>query len=493
VTHETVRFVLDGEVVELSGLDPSRTVLEVLREDLHRTGTKEGCAEGDCGACTVVLGELDESGSGVALRAVNACIQFAPTLAGKQLITVESLAARDGALHPVQRAMVDHHGSQCGFCTPGIVMSLFALHRSDPRPSRRSIDRALAGNLCRCTGYRPIVDAAQAIAGYDATTAQPVAGSDETVGALLRGLRRDRTLSIQHAEGRYYAPVSLDALAEILVREPQARILAGGTDVGLWVTKQHKQLPVVVYIGDVAELRAVRSDAGWLEIGAAVSLSRGAAALCEHYPELSELFERFASPPIRNAGTLVGNIANGSPIGDSMPALMALGAQLMLRCGAHTRELPLDALYLGYQKNALAPGELITSVRIPWREAGTLVRSYKVSKRFDQDISTVCGAFSLQLVAGQVSRIRVAFGGVAATVARAPQCEHALQGAAWNEASAWRAMEALGRDFTPIDDVRASAPYRKLVVRNLLYRFYLETSRGEPLPNIYSDGRWADG
>jgi len=493
VTQEPVRFVLDGQVVELNGLDPCRTVLEVLREDLQRTGTKEGCAEGDCGACTVVLGELDDSGSGVALRAVNACIQFAPTLDGKQLITVESLASRDGQLHPVQRAMVDHHGSQCGFCTPGIVMSLFALHRSDPRPSRRTIDQALAGNLCRCTGYRPIVDAARAAAGYEPCRAPSVAGSEQANSALLRSLRRDHTLSIVHPEGRYYAPVSLVELMQILEREPEARVLAGGTDVGLWVTKQQRTLPVVVYIGDVAELRAVRSDAGWLEIGAAVSLTRAAVALCDHYPELGELFARFASPPIRNAGTLVGNIANGSPIGDSMPALIALDAQLVLRRGARTREVPLDAFYLGYQKNALAPGELITSVRIPWRDPATLVRSYKVSKRFDQDISAVCGGFSLQLAAGCVSGVRVALGGVAATVARAPRCEQALQGASWNEASVRIAMDALDSDFAPIDDMRASAAYRKLVARNLLYRFYLETSQGASVPNIYSEGRWADG
>lgn len=481
-----VRFVLDGQVVSMPGLDPSRTVLEVLREDLQRTGTKEGCAEGDCGACTVVLGELAADGGGLALRAVNACIQFAPTLHGKQLITVESLVGRSGELHPVQRAMVEHHGSQCGFCTPGIVMSLFALQRSDPRPSRQSVDRALSGNLCRCTGYRPIAAAAAAVANYPAP-----ASDDAGVCELLRELRRDDTLFIEHPEARYYAPVSLDALADILVREPNARLLAGGTDVGLWVTKQLRALPVIVYLGDLSELQTIRTTDRFLEIGAAVSLTRAAAAIGEHYPELDELFARFASPPIRNAGTLVGNIANGSPIGDSMPALIAAGAQLCLRRGAQTRELPLDQLYLAYQKNALEPGELITSVKIPLPEPGTLLRTYKVSKRFDQDISAVCGAFSLRLHAGRVSQIRIAYGGVAGTVMRARRCEQALQLAPWTEAGVENALSALELDFTPIDDMRASAEYRKKIVRNLLRRFYLETSGAAPA-NVYTAGR-ADG
>jgi xanthine dehydrogenase small subunit len=484
--------VLDGEIVELAELDPSRTVLEVLREDLQRTGTKEGCAEGDCGACTVVLGELDASGEGLTMRAVNACIQLAPTLDGKQLITVESLAGQDGTLHPAQRAMVEHHGSQCGFCTPGIVMSLFALHRSDPRPSRRAVDDALAGNLCRCTGYRPIVAAAQAMASH-ALPVLPRSGSEATACSLLKRLRRDQMLRIYHEEGRYYAPVNLRELAAIMDHEPDACLLAGGTDVGLWVTKQHKKLPVIVYIGNVGELQRVQRDATHLEIGAAVSLAHAAVAITEQYPELSELFARFASPPIRNAGTLVGNIANGSPIGDSMPALIALDASLVLRRGTRTRELPLDAFYLGYQKNALAEGELITAVRVPLRTEGVVVRSYKVSKRFDQDISAVCGAYRLELAAGRVRAIRIAYGGVAATVARATGAERALSGKPWNEASVQDAMDALDRDFTPIDDMRATARYRKLIVRNLLYRMFLETTGQAPVPSLYSEGRPLDG
>lgn len=486
------RFVLDGQVVELAGSDPTRTVLEVLREDLQRTGTKEGCAEGDCGACTVVLGELDANGTGLEQRAVNACIQLAATLDGKQLVTVESLAGRGGALHPAQRAMVEQHGSQCGFCTPGIVMSLYALHRTDPRPSRRSVEEALAGNLCRCTGYRSIVAAAQAMAGYEAP-AEPAAGSDEATIALLRGLRRERALCIDNDAGRYFAPRRLDELADILVREPQACVLAGGTDVGLWVTKHHRELPTIVYLGDVAELREVHSAASHLEIGAGVSLTRAAAAIEAHYPELAELFVRFASPPIRNAGTLGGNIANGSPIGDSMPALIALDAQLCLRRGDVTRELPLDAFYLGYQKTALAPGELITRIRIPLPHERPVLRSYKVSKRFDQDISAVCGAFCMQLADGHVSRIRIAYGGLAATVARASRCEQALLGGLWNEASVRAAMDALDGDFSPIGDMRASATYRSTVARNLLYRFYLESRAATPLPGIYRDGRSSHG
>jgi xanthine dehydrogenase small subunit len=315
---------------------------------------------------------------------------------------------------------------------------------------------------------------------------------DAQVCEMLRGLRREHTLRVEHAEARYYAPVSLDELTEILAREPEAQLLAGGTDVGLWVTKDMRTLPVIVYLGDVAELQTIRSTDGFLEIGAAVSLTRAARAISEHYPELDELFERFASPPIRNAGTLVGNIANGSPIGDSMPALIALDAQLSLRRGARTRELALDHFYLAYQKNALEPGELITSVRIPLPAPGAIVRSYKVSKRFDQDISAVCGAFSLHEVGGRVSRIRIAYGGAAGTVARALRCEQALIGTPWNEASVREALTALERDFAPIDDMRASAAYRKQIVRNLLLRFFLDTRSEEAAPNVYVAGRSND-
>src|SRR5947207_3902417 len=440
-----VRFALDGDIVTLDDVDPTRTVLQYLREDLGRTGTKEGCAEGDCGACTVVVGEL-KNGS-VRFRAINSCIQFVPTLDGKELITVESLQGDDGALHPVQQALVDCHGSQCGFCTPGFVMSLFALYKSAHRPSRRDINDALAGNLCRCTGYRPIVDAGCRMYEYgDAAgtkhehwmncsfpwpaDGEPAASEREMIDRL-RAIQRRGTLFLTHGNRTYFAPSSLADLAALREAHPDARILAGGTDVGLWVTKQQRELSAVIYVGNVAELQRIEMTQDALQVGAAVSLTDAFAPLVAHYPQLNELCRRFASPPIRNAGTLGGNIANGSPIGDSMTVLMALGATLGLRLGERTRDLPLDEFYVAYQKTALEPGEFLERVTIPLRDAAVIVRSYKVSKRFDQDISAVCGAYCLDVSEGVVRNARVAYGGVAAIPKRAPHCERALAGKPW--------------------------------------------------------------
>src|SRR5947207_7312264 len=440
-----VRFALDGDIVTLDDVDPTRTVLNFLREDLGRTGTKEGCAEGDCGACTVVLGEL--AGDGVRFRAINSCIQFVPTLDGKELITVESLKGADGALHPVQQALVDCHGSQCGFCTPGFVMSLFALYKSAPKPSRQEINDAIAGNLCRCTGYRPIVDAAQKMYEYGNGAVKPhehwmncsfsspgdrqLSTSEREMIERLQSIQRRDTLMLSQGTKTYFAPSRAADLAALRDAHPDARILAGGTDVGLWVTKQHKDLNTVIYVGNVADLTRVAVTDRHIEIGAAVSLTGAFAVLVKHYPELDEMFRRFASPPIRNAGTLGGNIANGSPIRDSMPVLMALGATLGLRLGERTRDLPLDEFYVAYQKTALEPGEFLERVTIPLRDAAVIVRSYKVSKRFDQDISAVCGAYYLDVPEGVVRNARVAYGGVAAIPKRAPHCERALAGKPW--------------------------------------------------------------
>ena len=490
----TIRFLLDGEIVELHDVDPTRTVLQFLREDLRRTGTKEGCAEGDCGACTVVLAELDRDGDGLTLKAVNSCIQFLPTLDGKELITVESLCGRDAGLHPVQQAMVEQHGSQCGFCTPGFVMSLFALYKSQSDPSRRDIDDALAGNLCRCTGYRPIVAAARAMYELPATDGdwlrQPCGRGEPPVDRIerLREIVRHGLLEMHHGDRAFFAPRTIDELAELLGEHPDATILAGGTDIGLWVTKQHRELATLVYVGEVEGLGDIRASDTHLEIGSAATFSDAMPAILEHYPLLDEMLSRFASPPIRNVGTLGGNVANGSPIGDSMPALMAAGASLVLRSAAGAREIALDDFYHDYRGNDLRPGEFVERIRLPLPGPGSTLHCYKLSKRLDQDISAVCVACRLELENDHVRSIRIACGGLAATVKRATRCEEAMTGQPWTEATVVAGMAAFADDFEPITDMRASAAYRLQAGRNLLRRLYLET-RGELTESVYRYGR----
>jgi xanthine dehydrogenase small subunit len=471
---QATRFILDGELCCVSGLPPTTTVLEYLRHRAGRTGTKEGCAEGDCGACTVVLGELSADGRQIEYRAINSCIRFLPTIDGAELITVESLQAGDGMLHPVQRALIDCHGSQCGFCTPGFVMSLFALYLRRSAPTRPEVLTALSGNLCRCTGYRPIIEAGGRMGSYpepqhwSRADAQSAARIEQ-----LRALRRARSDRALVFPG-FQAPRSIEELDVALAAAPDSVLLAGGTDVALWVTKQLRELPPLIYLGNVAQLREIRRDAAGLWIGAAVTLTAAWSALVEAYPALAEQAGRFASPPVCNSGTLCGNIANGSPIGDSMPALIALGAEIELRQARQQRRMPLERLYLGYQRKDLSPGEVIVGVRVPPSRASQLFASYKLAKRIDQDISAVCGAFAVELAGGRIGSARLAYGGLAAVPARACAAERALTGQPWSEASIAAATAALATDFSPLTDLRGSREYRLRAAGSLLRRFYLQ-------------------
>ena len=465
MSRGVIRYWLDGQVREVRGADPTTTVLEHLRGDLRRTGTKEGCAEGDCGACTVVVGELD--GESVAWRAVNSCIQFLPMIDGKALVTVESLAA--GGLHPVQRAMVDAHGSQCGYCTPGIVMSLYA-RTIDARGADAPINEVLAGNLCRCTGYGPIIAAAEAC-----PTEPP-----PDVAEALYGLRRKAMLDISFEDTlfgvtrRWMAPRSLAELAEVALAHPDAVILAGATDVGLWVTKQHRALETIIHIGEVAELNTIEEAPQSLRIGAGVRYGDALSALERLAPDLGAMIRRLGSVQVRGAGTIGGNIANGSPIGDMPPALIAAGATLVLRRGSDTRTMPLEDYFLGYGRQDRRPGEFVEAVIVPRPPAGSLLKVFKLSKRFDQDISAVCGAFALEIEGGIVRSARIAYGGMAATPRRAFACESALIGQPWTAETVERGAAALERDFQPIDDLRASAAYRALAAKNLLRKVLAE-------------------
>jgi xanthine dehydrogenase small subunit len=473
-----IRFFYRGAVHEVNGVAPTQTVLQHLREDLHCTGTKEGCAEGDCGACTVVIGSLE--GGELQLKAVNSCIQFTPTLDGKALFTVEDLQQADGALHPVQQALVECHGSQCGFCTPGFAMSLWGMYlkQEGKQPSRCEIDDALSGNLCRCTGYRPIIDAARRM-----VTLPRVEFDRAALAEQLRALQREAGAVYSSGGQTFHAPRSLDELVAARVAHPGAVLLAGSTDVGLWVTKQMRELQDIIYLGHVAELKSVRETDDAIEIGAGVPLQDAYAAVCRHYPqELTELWQRFASLPIRNAGTLGGNVANGSPIGDSMPWLIALGSRLVLRGPDGERELALEDFYLGYQQKDLRPGEFVQGLRVPLPRPNLAFRTYKLAKRFDQDISAVCAAFALELDGDTIRSARIAFGGMAATPKRAARAEAALAGRPWNEENMQAAMAALLEDYAPLSDMRASSAYRMRTAQNLLRRFWLETRLEDPLP-----------
>jgi xanthine dehydrogenase small subunit len=477
-----LRFFHRGAVVEVNDPVPTRTVLEWLREDQRCTGTKEGCAEGDCGACTVVIGEA--GGDGLHLRPVNACIQFLPTLDGKALFTVEDLKTGD-ALHPVQEAMVACHGSQCGFCTPGFVMSLWSTYQrhraAGTVPTRQQLADDLSGNLCRCTGYRPILDAGERM--FQASP--PVPLDSAPVLAALRTLQADAPL---HTAGGFHAPRTLDALAALRAEKPQAKVLAGSTDMGLWVTKQFRDLDELIFTGEVAELKRIEVVDGVLQIGAAVSLEAAWTALVGHWPALRDVWLRFASLPIREAGTMGGNVANGSPIGDSPPVLMALDATIVLRRAERVRSLPLADFYVDYMKNRLEPGEFVQALHVPLPAAASAssrvpqVRAYKISKRFDCDISALCAGLSITLDNGSVAAVRLAFGGLAATVRRAALAEAALLGQPWTEVAVQAAQAALAQDFKPLSDMRASAAYRLQVAQNLLQRFWLETRADDPLP-----------
>jgi xanthine dehydrogenase small subunit len=467
---KTIRFIRQGEVVKLGNVPPGRTLLELLREDLGLTGTKEGCGEGDCGACTVVLGQME--GGALRLRAINSCIRLAHSIDGMALWTVEDLAAPDGALHPAQQAMVQCHASQCGFCTPGFVMSLFGIyqnHVSRGEPITRALaQEELSGNLCRCTGYRPILDAAQMMGRLP-----PVALDEAVLLSKLELLAQAG--HAQEASSAYKLPNTLAELLQARAANPKAQLVAGCTDVGLWVTKQHQQLDDIIDITQVTELRRIEDQPDHLLIGAAVTLADAFAALVHGRPQLHNFASRFAGLPVRNSGTLGGNVANGSPIGDSMPLLIALNAQVVLMSERGQREMPLEALYTGYRQNVMAADEVLAFIRVPKATPEETLKVYKISKRYDDDISAVCLAIKLHIDQGVVIHASIGAGGVAATPARAAQTEAALTGQPWTLATVQGAMAVLRAEFSPLSDMRASASYRTEVLGNLLQRYWLES------------------
>ncbi|CAM3332133.1 xanthine dehydrogenase small subunit [Polaromonas hydrogenivorans] len=520
----TLRFIRRGEVVNLGNVPPGRTVLELLREDLGCTGTKEGCGEGDCGACTVVLGQIEDGA--LRFRAINSCIRLAHSIDGMALWTVEDIAAQDGTLHPAQQAMVQCHASQCGFCTPGFVMSLFGMYQSHIAPTlatacaslppggalrlrpgeagsaapaggedapalgpaalnatSQPITRALAqeelsGNLCRCTGYRPILDAAQIMGSLP-----PVALDHDTLLSKLELL--GQAGYAQEVDSAYKLPYTLADLLKDRAAHPTAQLVAGCTDVGLWVTKQHRQFGEILDLTQVEELRHIEDQPDHLLIGAAVTLADAFAALVKDRPQLHNFASRFAGLPVRNSGTLGGNIANGSPIGDSMPLLIALHARIVLMSEHGQREMPLEQLYTGYRQTVMAADEMLAFIKVPKATPEETLKVYKISKRYDDDISAVCLAINLHIEQGVVARASIGAGGVAATPVRAVQTEAALTGEPWTLDTVRQAMTVLRAEFSPISDMRASSAYRTEVLGNLLERYWLE-SQGMQQINLAS-------
>ena len=465
-----LRFLLNDQEVCLTEVGAADTLLDHLRIARRLTGTKEGCAEGDCGACTVLLGRLTDRG--LIYEPINACIRFLASCHACHIVTIEHLKGPEGKLHPVQQAMVDHHGSQCGFCTPGIVMSLYGLWMTNPDATVTDIETALQGNLCRCTGYEPIIKAALAAGQAGGQAHDALILEREAVADRLRAMQSGR-VTLTKGQEQAVIPADTDDLAQILSENPKATLVAGATDVGLWVTKFLRDISPAVFIGHL--MKDIQVKDGALHLGAGVTYSEAAPLIAEHLPDAHDYWLRIGGWQVRNMGTIGANIANGSPIGDTPPLLIALGAQIVLRKGDNRRQIALEDFFVDYGKQDRAAGEFVERIIIPIRPQ-TRIAAYKISKRRDSDITAVAAGFSVIVENGTITQARIAFGGMAATPKRAVRAEAALQGKPFTEDSFVDAARAVADDFQPLSDWRASADYRRMVAGNLFRRFWLEQS-----------------
>ena len=471
MTSSIIKFIHENKIVEIDNADPNETVLNYVRTKLKKTGTKEGCAEGGCGACTVVLGELKNNK--INYSAVNSCIMFLPTLQKKQLILVEDLISKNGSLHPVQEAMVNYHGSQCGFCTPGFVMSLFAMFKNYSKFKDNVIKDSIAGNLCRCTGYKPIIKAAKSLNSKNKI--DHFTKNKQNTITLLKKIK-DESIVIYKKDKRYFAPRYVQELKKILKKNINSHLLSGGTDLSLVVTKERKDINSVIYMNSINELNYIKNNNQYIEVGATTPLIEFESYIEKYYPDFTTILKRYGSINIKNVATIAGNIATASPIGDTLPLLLSLDAKVVLVSIKKTKILSLNNFFLNYRRTKLKKGQFIHSIRIPLFPEN-IFKAYKISKRFDDDISSVCASFNLKVKNEKIKSIRVAYGGMASIPRRAIYCEKILLNSSMSEQIIDKAKKALEKDFKPISDMRASGKYRMEVAKNLLQKCFLEITQ----------------
>ena len=468
MSSNTISFIHSGKIIEICDPDPNETLLNFVRTKLKKTGTKEGCAEGGCGACTVVLGELKNND--INYTAVNSCITFLPTLTGKQLVLVEDLTSKDNLLHPVQEAMVKYHGSQCGFCTPGFVMSLFSIFKNQSKINDNVIKDSIAGNLCRCTGYQPIIKAAKSLSKKNRID-HFTKNKKKTIAQLKQ--IGNQTITIYRKNQKYFAPRYVSELKKILKKNVNSQLLSGGTDLSLVVTKDRKDIDSIIYMNSIRELNYIKNNNQYIEVGATTPLIEFEIYIKKYYPDFDKILKRYGSTQIRNVATIAGNIATASPIGDTLPLLLALNSKIVLQGIKKIKVLPINEFFISYRKTKLKPGQFIHSIRIPIFEKNVF-KAYKISKRFDDDISSVCAAFNLEIKNKKIKNVKIAYGGMASIPKRAIYCEKILLNSLITKELIDKAKKALEKDFKPISDMRASKKYREIIAKNLLEKCFLE-------------------
>jgi xanthine dehydrogenase small subunit len=471
MTSSTLKFVWENKIHSISNIDPNETILNYVRLNLKKTGTKEGCAEGGCGACTVVLGDLKNNK--IDYQAINSCIAFVPSLEGKQLILVEDLVSKNGALHSVQEAMINYHGSQCGFCTPGFVMSLFAMYKNFSSYNKENIQDSISGNLCRCTGYRPIVDAAKSL--NNVNRLDQFDKNKKKIISLLKKINSEN-LIIQNRNKKYFSPKNINELKKTIKDNPNSIFLSGGTDLSLNVTKGRKDINNIISLNLIKELKFIKERNGNIEVGAATSLIEFELFIKKYYPDFNAILKRYGSVQIRNVATIAGNIATASPIGDTLPLLLSLDAKVVLQKISKKTILPLNNFFVSYRKTKLKKGQFIHSIIIPIFKKN-IFKAYKISKRIDDDISSVCASFNLEINNKKIKNIKIAYGGMAPIPKRAINCEKTLINSNLSEEIFEKAKKNLEKDFSPINDTRATKDYRMEVAKNLLMKCFIEIKK----------------